>query len=265
LIALIRQPVLTSVMKSAQACWIDSASQAACRLSRRCSTRAGTAPTPQALSSSMLLATLRKLLLPVSNPRVVATATPGMIAASTSRTTNTTLTVGPCQRRDLKVSFLLGRLRQRRLEMSPPGTTRGRRSIAGAPLLLILHLDTRALLALLVKRYTISQLCTGRYDERIPQLRTCSNAQPKEIYPCGELQKPSVGLLALFYYLGVFLPLFGSCYVCFLFLCSCVRAFCGCASNDSPRSAPKEIYQFAALCCFCLGFACFRFGGGWNG
>lgn len=141
--------------------------------------------------------------------------------------------------------------------MSPPGTIRGPLLTAVAPLLLILHLDTRALLALLVKRYTISQLCTGLYDEQIPQPGLLCDDQPKELYPCGESQKPSVGLLipVMCAWFGVLLPVLPcsfseSCFSLFFFFPYSVLLleFCG---REMIPPALKEYTNLLLLLLFC--------------
>ena len=139
---------LTSVTTSPAACSTGSASLAACHLSRPSSTDART-PTPLDPCSSTHPATPPRHLSPAWNPPE-ATATHGTTAASTSRTARntTTPTVGPCQPRASSLNSLLARLR---LETLRRVTTRGAPSIAVAPALLILHLDTRLLLGLLVK------------------------------------------------------------------------------------------------------------------
>ena len=131
-------------------CSTASASRAACHRSPPSSMDART-PTPLDLCSSMLPVTLQRRPLPALSPPV-ATATLGTTAASTLQTTSTTPMAGlnPCQLPVMNPSFLLVLL-PRHLETSLPGTTRGAPWTAVAPVLLILHLDTRPLLGLLVK------------------------------------------------------------------------------------------------------------------
>jgi hypothetical protein len=140
---------LTLVMMSLAACWIASASRAACRPSRPFSTDARIL-TLLDLCSSMLPATLPRHPLPAWNPRG-ATATRGTTAALISRMMSTTTTVGRCQLRDSNPSFLLVPPQQRRLGTLRLVTIRGAPWTAAALVLLILHLDTRLLLGLLVK------------------------------------------------------------------------------------------------------------------